>query len=501
MKIFKYTTIALVLILGVTQCKMPDNINPKAPTEVPVSTLFTNAEVALFIQVDECNVNINTTKLISQYYQETTYFDESRYLFQDRQIPDGYVTEFYRDALMDFQRAKEILSENDGGDAEGRDKKVAVIDILMAYGFLTCLDGFGNLPYSEALQMGEDPLPAYDDAHSVYQSEIDNLISALDVLKGNGNVWGVADVMYGGDEELWKKFGASFLLRCGMRLADVDAEYSKKAVNAAVAAGVFTSQDEAGFMHWNGIVPYVNSIYDAFVVDGRKDFLPTNTIIDIMDNSEKANVKLGVVDPRIDDYFTKVDTAGNGNAEDMIYIGAIAGFDGAQTYQLFSHFQDFWFEPTFPAMIIDYVEVEFLLAEAAQRGGYNVAGTAKEHYDKAVTASIVYWGNTEEDAATYLAAPAVAYNAAEWKNSIGTQKWIALFNRGIEAWAEWRRLDHPKFNVPPGMVYGDIPLRMPYPYNEVLQNQANYEAASAAIGGDYTYTPLFWDVIKSPYAN
>jgi hypothetical protein len=48
-------------------------------------------------------------------------------------------------------------------------------------------------------------------------------------------------------------------------------------------------------------------------------------------------------------------------------------------------------------------------------------------------------------------------------------------------------------------VYGDIPLRYVYPYNEVLQNKANYEAAAAAIGGDETYTPIFWDVVPSPF--
>jgi hypothetical protein len=54
-------------------------------------------------------------------------------------------------------------------------------------------------------------------------------------------------------------------------------------------------------------------------------------------------------------------------------------------------------------------------------------------------------------------------------------------------------------NVPEGMVYGDIPLRYVYPYNEVLQNKANYEAAAAAIGGDETSTPIFWDVVPSPF--
>ena len=204
-------------------------------------------------------------------------------------------------------------------------------------------------------------------------------------------------------------------------------------------------------------------------------------------------------DPRIGLYFTKIDTAGNGNPEDMVYLGAVAGLDGAQSYQNFSHFQDIFFAPTFPAMIIDYIETEFFLAEAAQRGGYAVSGSAEEHYNNAIKASIVYWGGSEADAGAYIASDKVKYNADNWKELIGTQKWLALYNRGIEAWNEWKRLDYPKLNPPENMTYGDIPLRFVYPYNEKVQNEDNWAAASAKIGGDKTSTPVFWDVVPSPF--
>jgi hypothetical protein len=210
-------------------------------------------------------------------------------------------------------------------------------------------------------------------------------------------------------------------------------------------------------------------------VDNRADYLPTNTIIDLMKD-------LG--DPRLPLYFTEYEGE---------YIGAIAGLDGAQSYQNYSHFQDVFFESTFPAMIIDYVEVLFLMSEAAQRGGYNTAMSAAEYYNMAVTESILYWGGTQEAADTYLAS--VPYDGANWNQSIGTQKWLALYNRGIEGWAEWRRLDYPILNIPEGMVYGDIPKRMPYPYDEVAQNGENYYNAVEKMGGtDDHRQPIFWDV-------
>ena len=70
---------------------------------------------------------------------------------------------------------------------------------------------------------------------------------------------------------------------------------------------------------------------------------------------------------------------------------------------------------------MDYVQTEFMRAEAKERG-YNVAGTAEQHYNNAITASIIAWGGTAADAAAYLAQPSVAYSTAAgtWKQKIGT---------------------------------------------------------------------------------
>ena len=154
-------------------------------------------------------------------------------------------------------------------------------------------------------------------------------------------------------------------------------------------------------------------------------------------------------------------------------------------------------EADFPSVLIDYVEVEFLLAEAAARG-YNVGtGTKESHYNEAVTQSILAWGGTSAEASAYLAQAEIGYStgstAGDFRKKIGLQKWIALYNRGLEGWAEWRRFDSPVFNIARNKTIQDIPMRMPYPYNENNLNLANYTAASAAIGGDQVSTKLFWD--------
>ena len=527
MKIIKYISIVMVLIIGVTQCKLPDNIDPKNPTEVPIETLFTNAEVALINQVDDVNINRNTTRLMVQYWQQTTYFDESRYLFQDRQIPDNYTNEFYRDALMDLKRVKELLVDW-GGNTIERDNKIAIATILEVYAWQCVIDAFGDMPYTEALQLDANSQPAYDDAASVYTSIISELGIAISMIKP-GASFGGADVMFGGDVASWKRFGASLQMRLGMRLADVNAGTAKATVEAGVSNGIFTDQGQSAMMTYSGVVPHVNAIYNAFEVDGRADYLPTNTIVDIMSNLNdprlftyfkpvvfaydiEENIQVTTILPRQDPLVAQkailiydngdilqVDLPFTVLQEDTLNtfkynIGAIAGLDGAQVYQGFSNFAPVFFTPTFPAIVQDLVEVEFLLAEAAQRG-FSVGGTAEEHYNHGITESILYWGGTQADADTYLARADVAYDAANWKELIGTQKWIALYNRGIEGWAEWRRLDFPVINVPEGMTANDWAVRYPYPYNEKLQNEANYDAAVSKMGGtDDRRQKIFWDV-------
>ena len=100
-------------------------------------------------------------------------------------------------------------------------------------------------------------------------------------------------------------------------------------------------------------------------------------------------------------------------------------------------------------MLFDYAEVEFLLAEAVERG-FTVGGTAEGHYDNAITASIEDWGGTTADATAYLANPKVAYTTAvgTWKQKIGIQSWIGYYNRGFEAWTQWRKLDYPRLLAP-----------------------------------------------------
>jgi len=324
--------------------------------------------------------------------------------------------------------------------------------------------------------------PKYDDQKTIYYDLLTRLDAAIGSLDPSGDSWGGADIVYGGDVNSWKIFANSFKLKMGMTIADFDNAKAKSTVESAVAAGVFTSNsDNAQFNYLSG-PPNTNPIWVDLVQSGRKDFVATTTLVDKL----KA-----LNDPRTPYYIT-FDASGSA------YSGGTPG--ASNNYATFS-------KPSgpnlvgssigkvtnadFPALLLSYDEVEFFLAEAVERG-YNVGGTAAQHYYNAITASILYWGGTSTQATAYEAQPGVVYNSANWKQQIGEQKWLALYNRGWDEWIEWRRLDSPSLTAPT-TAQSETPLRLTYPIPEQNVNTSNYKTAATAIGGDVVTTKLFWD--------
>ena len=465
----------LPLLLVFTSCKKDLtslNIDPKNPAQVSAASLFTNAEHALVDNITSSNVNSNIFRLVDQYWQETTYTDESNYDLKTRPIPQNLWNAIYRDVLEDFEQSKTI--EDATISAAQKQNQDAMADILQVYSYYYLVTTYGNIPYTDALNIEGTTAPKYDDAKTVYYALIDRLDADIAALSSSDPGYGGADVIYGGDIDAWKVFANSFKLKMGITIADFDDAKAKSVVEAAVASGVFTSNSDNAIFSYLGAPPNTNPIWVDLVQSGRKDFVAASTIVDVM---KPLN------DPRLPLYFTN-DFAGG-------YSGGDPG--ESSNYTTFSKPSDQIIAPDFPGVLLSYDEIEFDLAEAAERG-YTVGGTALLHYTNAVTASILYWGGTTTDATVYLAQPSVAYATAAgtYKQKIGIQKWLALYNRGWDGWIEIRRLDYPQI-VAPASALSDFPVRYTYPVNEQNLNTANYDAASSAIGGDMVTTKLFFD--------
>jgi hypothetical protein len=124
-----------------------------------------------------------------------------------------------------------------------------------------------------------------------------------------------------------------------------------------------------------------------------------------------------------------------------------------------------------------------------------ITGDAADLYKQAVLASLAQYGIDDATVtANYLGQASVQYNAANYKQSVGNQKWIALFGQGLEAFAEWRRLDYPQLApAVAGTLSGKMPVRFIYPGSEQSLNGANYQKAVAHQGPDLLTTKLWFD--------
>jgi len=470
--------LSLVLVTSCVESLDDYNIDKKRPSSAPAETFLTSAMKQLSDVLTTPNVNTNNFRLYVQHWATTTYLQEPRYDLTSRIIPQNFWQNLYKDVIADLHEAKRLTEEDELIEDADKASMIAQLEIIEVYAWYVLVTTFGNVPYSEAIDF-QNPVPVYDDQVTIYSDILTRLDNAIGAFAMGGNGFEAADILYNGDLDQWVKFGNSLKLKMALLIADVDNAKAKQLVEEA-ADNVFTSNaDNARFPYLsappnnNPISANLNPIFST-----RQDYVIAGTFIN------KLNA---LNDPRRPFYFTMV----NGQ-----YVGGNYGF--ANAYADFSHVSDKIMDAEFESLLLDYSEVEFLLAEAIERG-YDVGGTAEEHYNKAIEASIVYWGGTASEAATYLAQPEVAYTTASgnYKEKIGTQKWIALYNRGVDAWTEWRKFDYPLLlppsggNVPAGL---SIPMRIIYPINEQTLNGANRQAAADTMGGDLATTKLFFDV-------
>jgi len=282
-------------------------------------------------------------------------------------------------------------------------------------------------------------------------------------------------LVYGGDASAWRKFGNSLKLRMAIRIADVNDAKASTMAQQAVADGVFTSSADDFTLVFSATPPNTNPLWEDLVESGRADFVAAETLADLMNPLN---------DPRRGQFFSALDSVGG-------VIGAPTG--AVNTYSQFSHPGDQLLDPTFPGTILGYTEVEFLLADAVERG-YSVGGTAAEHYEAGIRNSIMEWGAADAD--TYYAQADVDYATAPgtWKQKIALQKYIAMYNQGLEAWTTYRMYDWPEMNI--AIDAGTTPPhRWNYPSSEFSINTASVNDAVARKGAgiDDVWTRIFWD--------
>lgn len=471
-RILIYTSL-LLLAGSCTKDISRFNDETKKAAAVPSATLFSNAVRNVVDGITSPNVNVNVFRFTVQHWAMSTYQDEVQYDFSTRAIPQAWWTRMYRDVLNDLQESARLINADGLMEAKTKTNQLAMNEIMTVYTYEILVNTFGNIPYTDALN-SEVLFPEYDDAKTVYTDLLARLAAAIAKLDATAPGFSEnQDLLGKGSVNTWIRFANYLQVRMGMTIADADASKAKSLFEGAEARALKSAAENVLFTY-QAASPNTNPVWVDIIESKRQDYVAANTLHDKLQT---------MADPRLSLYYRP--------NNDGVYVGGIVG--AGNTFSAVSKPSAKVSAPDFPAVLAEYSEMEFYRAEAKERG-FTVAGTAEEHYKNAITASILFWGGTVADAASYLARPDVAYTTAAgtWRQKIGTQKWIALYNRPYEGWLELRRLDFPAIPAPVGAKSG-FPNRLTYPGNEQQLNGTNYTAASAAIGGDKVETKLFWD--------
>jgi hypothetical protein len=474
----------LYIILAVTLSACTKNIslmnvNPKQYSQVPAGALFLQGEHNLANAYSSTSVASAPFRVLAQEWTENTYVTEAQYNFSSYNAPNGWWNNLYGTALNNLSQAK-LKFVNDAPDAATLKNDLIITDILEIYSYNLLVATYGDIPYTQAENL-TIPFPKYDDAKTIYTDLLHRLDTCITDINVNAGAMGSSDQIYYGNVAEWKKFAATLELKIGLLLADEDPTTSSTAIQKAISAGIFQSNDDNALFHYDKSSPGTSSmLWQALVSSGRHDFLPANLLV---------NTMVGLNDPRLPLYFTTTTTGQ--------YAGGVPGAANGYDNTKFSDFSAQLQTPDLPGDLLDYSESQFYLAEAAARN-MSVSGTAATFYTNAITASIEFWGGTATQAAVYLLQPSVAYltAAGNWQQKIGYQEWISFYNRNWDAWTVIRRLGYPNINQvnPPIGAVGELPLRYTYPTTEATSNPVNWKAAVAKISGgkDVTSAKLFW---------
>lgn len=506
----------MALMIISTSCtkdfdKINTNVNSPSISQASPSMLLTNAIESMTDRVHEIFFGHEMGSCWVQHMAKVQYPDEDRYIPRMGVINNTW-NSFYAASGYDIHVLYN-LSEISGNN----DSYKAIALILKSYIASVLTDEFGDIPYSEAWNgSAEEPIlsPVYDTQESVYAALLENLNTANELLKTDGPAID-GDILFDGDLMKWKKFANSLRLRLLLRRADrVDPTEDMTAIfGNPTNYPVFESNLDNAALYYLGSAPNNHPINENRKT--RDDHRVSKTLIDYLYTEAPSP-----------DYRVSVYASPAANSGD--YVGLPNGMKAADALNYLgngmaetSKIGTYFSKPGTPGMLMSYSELLFIKAEAAARnfipGSHTVAEQA---YHDAIRASwdqynadgsfeaelewwrptFENWGMTTENIYEYAWEDFVTwggtydYNPDNAIEQICTQKWVAMFDQGIQAAFEWRRTNWPLLTpAVSGMNDGKIPVRSYYPSDEYGRNPTNIAAAVSRQGKDDMNTRVWWD--------
>ncbi|MES2417406.1 MAG: SusD/RagB family nutrient-binding outer membrane lipoprotein [Bacteroidota bacterium] len=481
MRYTKYIGLIAVGLIALSGCsKIRDfgdtNISPTLVEKPSSRALLTNAQQnlpGLFAGNDFNSISL------AQYISEGPYITYSGYA---NITPGTSYTGFYTSPLIQLKTIIDFnntgRSEADAGANGSKNNQLAVARIMKAFIFWKLTDRWGDLPYSEALQGNENITPKFDKQENIYKDIFKELKEAAAQIDGGLAVKG--DIILGGDMAAWKRFAATQRLIMALRMSKVYPAAGQLAAQEfalALPDAISSNAQNIVYKYISGDPNNSNPWYNNYTVSNRNDYAISLTLVNIM----KANGS--GTDPRLPKYGE-------------VLPGGVIGLQYGRTTAInipnaFSKIGDSFRGQGSPLSIFTFSQVCFAKAEAAKRGW--IAGgdaSAEGYYNDGIDANLAQNGVAD---ATFKTQTGIVYNPATGYEQIATQRYVASYLDGFEAWAEWRRTGYPTLVPGPNATIPAIPRRLVYPSSDKTTNGDNYIAVVAQQGADNTTTRIWWD--------
>lgn len=488
------------------------NVNPNNPTKLDAAFLFTNAQFSTYASILETEPTV-----VQQFVNP---FTGATSAFNFNQVNQAYTAQRWNGQFngtntgsttsgSPVQLLVQLMSQIK--DNPNRTNLYNEARIWKAYQFMTLVDTYGNVPYTEAAQayLSNILTPKYDNQAVIYADLVNELTSATAALDASKDIV-TADVFYGGKIDKWKKLGYSLLLRIGMRYSKYDVNKAQSIVQAAFAGGVMTSNDDNCYLKYTAA--YVNPVSQNLSTLTNTYYL-AEPFVNQLKNSGDPRLKFisakypnpGAAVSGVPD-TTSANQFGLPIGYNSGTLSTAPGFKGANgsgfNYSQVNY--SYLGSLTAPQFFVTYAQTELLLAEAAFRGWLTGGETPDVYYAKGIRAAMDQWTSYSPAAViplstqnSFINYPAIAYNTANALKLINTQYWIASWGNGPEAWANFRRSGFPALTPNPiggQSITGGFVRRFVYPTLELSANTTNYQAAVADMGGaDNMDTRIFWD--------
>ena len=533
MKRYKFLSAALLgaaLTMGtVTSCSnsgyLDINYNPNYPTTASYKQLLPSAEASI-VAVSGLYQQI-TGDFWCQYVTQGNSTNQYNTL-ANYSVTTGSsmppVTSLWQNSYANILEDLKLALSS--AETSGAWNYWMVAKILQAYSFLMLTDSYGDIPFTEALDIENHPHAAFDDSKSVvYPGIIEMLDAALAKLDDAKTadkadpIGGVTDCYLGGSLDKWAAFAKSLKLK--MYLKDFDAH--KSDIQALLTAGGLLEEDCA-WTSWEDATNKGNPLYEYNIrqLNTTENIRACHTFSEyLLRNKDPRIIRLYEVTVNSSGIYAYSSDADLIEHMDLCYEGLPCGTkpptdesqNGGIPITKSSRMKQAYSDAVY---LMNKAECKLMIAEAYARLGD--ADQAAVYYCQGVEAGFARFGL--EGYSAEMLDGVYKFDRSDMIRSIAMQYWLSYAGaNAYDGWMTRNRLGIPEIQkdvtvrksnaagehelsdgytlgnlVDPGasnLNAGEYPMRLLYPTNTTLYNTA--AASYVEANGNSVTKKLWWE--------